>query len=226
MLDYELKERVATLSIDDGKANVVSSDFSVAVNAALDRAQSDRAGAVVLKGREGMFSAGFDLAEFKKGAEAGRLMAARGIELAIRLYGFPLPVIAACTGHGVAMGAFLLLACDTRVGVRGDYKISLPETAIRMDIPTILMALAQSRLSPRFLTRAAVQAEVFNPDLAVEAGFLDEVVEPAELDTRVAEAAASLAQLPQKNYANNKLFARQDTLETMRSELAAMQSRP
>ena len=225
MLDYELKERVATLLIDDGKANVVSSAFSVAVNAALDRAQSDRAGAVVLKGREGMFSAGFDLAEFKKGAEAGRLMAVRGIELAIRLYGFPLPVIAACTGHGVAMGAFLLL-CDTRVGVRGDYRISLPETAIRMDIPTILMALAQSRLSSRFLTRAAVQAEVFNPDLAVEAGFLDEVVEPAELDTRVAEVAAGLAQLPQKNYANNKLFARQDTLETMRSELAAMQSRP
>ena len=225
MLDYQLKDHVATLAIDDGKVNVVSSAFSAAVNEALDRAESDAAGAVVLRGREGVFSAGFDLEEFKKGVAAGQLMATRGIELAIRLYSFPLPVIAACTGHSIAMGAFLLLACDTRIGVRGDYKISTPESAINMDIPAVLMALVRARLSPRFLTRAAVQAEVFNPDLAAEAGFLDEVVEPAELDSRVAEVAAGLAQLPRENYANNKLYVRRDSLAIMRSEFAAMQSR-
>jgi enoyl-CoA hydratase len=219
MIDYLLVDGIATIHFDDGKANVVSPAFSEALNEALDRAEADKAGAVVLRGREGMFSAGFDLGEFKKGVEAGMAMVIQGIRLAIRLYSFPLPVIAACTGHGIAMGAFLLLTCDNRIGVRGDYKITLPETAINMDIPRPLMALTVDRLSPAYLTRAAVQAEVFTPDEAVAAGFLDEAVEAAELDARVLALATALGALPAANYAANKLDAREKTLAAMRAEL-------
>lgn len=219
MLKYELQDRVATIALDDGKANVVGHNFIDSLNEALDRAEQESAGAVLLRGREGLFSAGFDLGEFKKGPEAGIAMVFKGMELAIRLYEFPLPVIAACTGHGIAMGAFLLLACDTRVGASGDFKITLPETAISMDIPIPLMTLTLARLSPRYITRAAIQAEVFSPAQAVEAGFLDEVIEAGELDGRAIAIAQQLAALPQANYATNKRNARASTLAAMKTEL-------
>ena len=217
-MDYTLENNVALIHFDDGKANVVSPDFSKAMNECLDRAEADGAGAVLLCGREGMFSAGFDLKIFQRSAEEGIGMVMQGIELAIRLYSFPMPVVAACTGHGIAMGAFLLLSCDNRVGATGEFQWSLPETRINMDIPTPLVELSMARLSPAFATRAAIQAEVFGPELAVQAGFLDEVVAPDQVLPRAREIAESLAQLPTTHYHNNKLAARAATLANMRAE--------
>lgn len=222
MLDYELRDRVATVSVDDGKANAVGHAFLDAVNDALDRAESDGAGAIVLRGRDGVFSGGFDLKEFSKGADSGISMVRRGMELLIRLYGYPLPVVVACTGHAVAMGAFIVLACDTRIGTRGDFRVTLPETALGMDLPATMVELTASRVSPRFITRAAVQAEVFDPELAVTAGFLDEVVDAAMLDDRAFEVAQQLAQLPGQQYAGNKRLVRKHALAAMQDEYDRM----
>jgi enoyl-CoA hydratase len=222
MLNYELRDRIAIVSIDDGKANAVGHAFLDAVNGALDRAEQDAAGAVILRGRDGVFSGGFDLKEFSKGADAGVSMVKRGMQLLIRLYGFPLPVVVACTGHAVAMGAFIVMACDTRIGTRGRFRVTLPETALGMDLPATMVELTASRVSPRFMTRAAVQAEVFDPDLAVTAGFLDEVVDASELDARALEAARHLSQLPQLQYAGNKRLARKQVLAAMQDEFDRM----
>lgn len=221
-MNYETKDNTVTITIDDGKANVVGHGFLDAINAALDRAEQEKAGAVILRGREGIFSAGFDLSEFKKGPAAGMSMVTKGMQLLVRLYGFPLPLVAACTGHGIAMGAFIIMACDTRIGTRGNYKITLPETAIGMELPHTLLELTASRIPPNFMTRAAIQAEVFTPDQAITAGFLDEVVDSPELDARAQEVAAQLARLPQSVYAANKLFVRKNALAAMAQELDKM----
>jgi len=217
-MDFQLSESVAILRFDDGKANAVSHVFLDDINIGLDRAQQE-ARAVVLRGRQGIFSAGFDLAEFKKGPEATVALARRGLELLVRLYSLPLPLVAACSGHGIAMGAFILLACDTRIGIRGDFRISMPETAIGMDLPPPIMALTASRLSKRHLTRAAIQAEVYSPEAAIDAGFLDEVVAAEELDARALAVATRLGKLPQKYYARNKLATRAEALAAMRDFL-------
>jgi enoyl-CoA hydratase len=217
-MDFQLSESVAILRFDDGKANAVSHVFLDDINIGLDRAQQE-ARAVVLRGRQGIFSAGFDLAEFKKGPEATVALARRGLELLVRLYSLPLPLVAACSGHGTAMGAFILLACDTRIGIRGDFRISMPETAIGMDLPPPIMALTASRLSKRHLTRAAIQAEVYSPEAAIDAGFLDEVVAAEELDARALAVATRLGELPQKYYARNKLATRAEALAAMRDFL-------
>lgn len=222
MMNYELRDRIAVVSLDDGKANAVGHAFLDAVNDALDRAEQDRAGAVILRGRDGVFSGGFDLKEFSDGADSGMSMVKRGMQLLIRLYGYPLPVIAACTGHAVAMGAFLVLACDTRIGTRGRFRVTLPETALGMDLPATMVELTASRVTPRFITRAAVQAEVFDPELAVTAGFLDEVVEASALDARALEVAQRLAQLPAQQYAQNKRLVRRQVLAAMQAELDRM----
>ncbi|MEH6610298.1 MAG: crotonase/enoyl-CoA hydratase family protein [Halioglobus sp.] len=224
-MNFELHNNVATLTFDDGKANAVGHTFLDNMTAGLDRAQEEQVSAVIIRGREGMFSGGFDLGEFKKGPAEGMAMVTRGFELLIRLYSFPLPLIAACTGHCVAMGAFITMACDTRIGSRGDFKLRLPETAIGMELPPILLELTASRISRQHMTRVALQAEIYNPEQAVEAGFLDEVVDPAELQARAQEIAEQLAQLPQGQYGINKLSIRQHTLEAMKNSLAEMRKR-
>ncbi|MGI9294608.1 MAG: crotonase/enoyl-CoA hydratase family protein [Pseudomonadales bacterium] len=217
-MDYALNDSIATFHIDDGKANAVSHSFLDEINLHLDRAEKE-AKAIILRGRDGMFSAGFDLGEFKKGPEATIALVRRGFELLVKLYSYPLPVVAACSGHGVAMGAFILLAADSRIGVDGNFRISLPETAIGMDLPPILVALAASRLSRRHLTRATIQSEVYSPEAAIDAGFLDEVVAADALDASALAAASKLAELPGEFYAKNKLATRADALKVMQANL-------
>jgi enoyl-CoA hydratase len=224
-MNYTLNENIVTLTMDDGKVNAVGHQFLDDINSGLDRAEAEKAAAVIIRGREGMFSAGFDLGEFKKGPEAGFAMVNRGFELLIRLYSFPLPIVAACTGHGIAMGAFIIMACDSRVGANGNFKMSLPETAIGMELPAILLELTASRISKRHMTRVALQSEVYNPEQAIDAGFTDEVVDPDQLDPRTMEVAQQLAKLPQAQYAANKLSVRAHTLQAMKVSLEELKKR-
>jgi enoyl-CoA hydratase len=219
-MKFETENNIATIKFDDGKANVVGVAFLDEINAALDRAEKEQVAAVILRGREGMFSAGFDLKEFEKGVEEGLTMVRRGFELLVRLYSFPLPLVAACTGHGIAMGAFIMMACDMRIGSRGDFKMSLPETRINMDLPPILLELTRSRISRRHMTRVALLSEVYDPEQAVDAGFIDEVVDADELTARATAVAAELAQLPQQQFAANKLAIRAESLQVMKDSLA------
>jgi enoyl-CoA hydratase len=214
-MNYEVDDMIATLTFDDGKANVVGQQFLDDINAGLDRAESEQVAAVILRGREGIFSGGFDLGEFKKGPEQGMAMVNRGFQLLVRLYSFPLPLVAACTGHGIAMGAFIIMACDSRIGMRGDYKMSLPETRIGMDLHPLLVELTSARISKQHITRVALQSEVYNPDSAVIAGFTDEAVDADQLSARTLEVAHQLAKLPQGQYAKNKLLIRAKTLKAM-----------
>lgn len=224
-MTYENSNNIAVITLDDGKANVVGHGFLDHINSGLDQAEQEKVGAVILRGREGIFSAGFDLEEFKKGPEAGLAMVKRGFELLIRLYRFPLPVVAACTGHSIAMGAFIVMACDMRVGIKGPFKMRLPETAIGMELPPILLALTASRISDHHMTRVALLSEAYDPIRAVEAGFIDETVDDTQLDARSREIAEQLAQLPQAQFATNKLAIRASTLQAMQDSLDQMTQR-
>ena len=129
LVSYEVSDGVATLVMDDGKVNVLSLRMLAAIHEALDQAMADRA-AVVLAGRTGVFSAGFDLGTLRAGGPDGVAMGRGGFALAARVLSFPFPVVAACTGHAIAMGAFLLCACDYRIGAAGAYKLTANEVAI------------------------------------------------------------------------------------------------
>ena len=217
-MNYEQQGDVAILHFDDGRANVVGHDLITAMHQGLDRAEQE-AGAIVILGRPGRFSAGFDLDELKKGPEAGTALVTAGAKMLLRLFSHPQPLIGACTGHAIAAGAFMLLSCDTRLGTAGDFKLGLNETAIGMVLPVFGLELAAARLSKRHLTAAAIQARLFNPEQAVDAGFLDLVVSEDELVQRSVEAAAQLAQYPAEAYAGNKLAIRASSIERIRQSL-------
>ncbi len=218
MLNYTRSGDVAVLTIDDGKANAVGYAFIDAVNGALDRAADD-AKAVVITGRVGILSGGFDLKEIAKGMEAAMSLVNRGAKLMLRLFGHPQPVVIACSGHAVAAGAFLLLSADTRIGAAGDFRIGLNETAIGMTLPPFGLAMARERLSKRHLTAAVIQSEMFDPTRAKDAGFLDEVVKPEELVGRALAVATRLAQFPGEAYASNKLGVRRVAIDSIAASL-------
>ncbi len=218
-MNYEQYDDVALLHFDDGKVNVVGHDFIAAMNRGLDRAEQD-AKAVVITGRPGRFSAGFDLAEFKKGPETAEALVVAGAHMLLRMFSHPQPIVAACTGHAIAAGAAMLLASDTRLGVPGDFKIGLNETAIGMNLPVFLLELASARLSREYLTASVVQGQLFPPEQAREAGFLDQVVQEQDLLQSSLDRAAQLALLPAGPYATNKRAIRARYISSIQESLA------
>lgn len=219
VVQVELQGEVAVVRFDDGKVNAVSLDSIAALGAALDRAEKE-AKCVVIAGRPGRFSAGFDLNVMRAGdgAAVGRMVRG-GAELAARLYGLPLPVVLACSGHALAMGAVLLLAADRRIGAAGDFKIGLNEVAIGMTLPMFAVELANDRLSRRHLQRAVALAELYDPEGAVDAGFLDRVVPSDTLLEAALDEARDLAKLDGRAHPGTKRNLRGPTLARIRASL-------
>ena len=212
---YELADQIAIITMDDGKANAFSPTMSAAVDAHLDRAANE-AKAVLLTGRPGLFSGGFDLKIIRSGdAEAATAMRLAGTRLMMRLYGLPQPLVIAAPGHAIALGAFCLLTADYRVGVAGDFRIGLNETSIGMSLPPFGLMLAKERLSKRHLARAAIGATLFDPQEAKDAGFLDEVVAGEELREAGLAAAKRLAELDGAAYAAVKEGLRGEAIEAV-----------
>ena len=214
IVSYRVEENIATLIIDDGKANAVSFQFIEQVNAALDRAEQDKA-VTILTGRPGKFSAGFDLSALSKGGDAATELVRTGARLSARLLGFPTPVVIACNGHALALGALLLLAADYRIGVEGNYKIGTNEVAIGMPLPYFGVELARLRLSPLHFSRAVANAEIYTPQGAVEAGFLDVVVSEEELMETAMQSAQGLAKLDMAAHYATKLRVREGAISTI-----------
>lgn len=203
-----IDDGVAVVHLDDGKVNVVSHRVIELLHQALDRA-SEEATAVAIVGRDGKLSAGFDLTEMTAGPTQAQALVGAGGRLLMRIYTHPQPVVVGVTGHALAAGALLCLSCDTRIGSDGPAKIGLNETAIGMGLPQYAVELAIARLHPVHLRRAAVQAEIYDPAGAVEAGYLDRVVPAAEVAEATVTEARRLGQLPASAYRFTKLALNQ-----------------
>jgi len=217
LIRYEQRGAIALLTMDDGKANALSHDMIAAIEVGLDQAETD-ASAVVLAGREGRFSAGFDLSVMQAGPEAARELVAAGGRLCARLYTLPIPVVVACTGHALAAGALLVLSGDHRVVAAGDFKIGLNEVAIGLPLPQFAVDLAEQRLSRRHVTRATVLAHIYGPDDAVDAGYFETVVTDP-----VAEAATVASELTSRlsafGFAGSRRTARKAVADKILAEL-------
>ena len=218
---YQLDDRVATITIDDGKVNVMSTAMLRDIAGAFERAQADRA-AVLLAGRPGIFSAGFDVKVFASGNVADvKTMLRAGADLIERILSFPFPVVTACTGHAYPMGAFLMLAADVRFGADGPYRIGMNEVAIRIVPPRFAIETARLRLTPAAFQRLIVTGEMLAPVDAAAAGFLDHVVPPDALLPAAREAAHALSKLDMASHATTKLLVREQALHALRAAIAA-----
>jgi enoyl-CoA hydratase len=217
-VNYELNESVATIALDDGKVNVLGPDMQAAINEALDRAEKDSAKAVVLAGNQRVFSGGFDLAVFQSGdAKAALGMLAGGFELSVRCLTFPKPVVMAATGPAIAMGSFLLLSGDHRVGAPNS-RCQAIEVAIGMTIPISAIEIMRQRLTPAAFQRATALASTFVGDDAIAAGWLDEIVAADQVLARAQQIAAEAATtLHAGAHLATKLKARESALKAIQA---------
>lgn len=191
LIAYHLEDGIATLTLSNGKVNAISPQVIADFNAALDRAEQDRA-VVIITGQPGILSGGYDLKVMTAGPEQAVNLVTQGSTLARRLLAHPFPVVVACPGHAVAKGAFLLLSVDYRIGVDGPFSIGLNEVQIGMTMHHAGIELARDRLRKSAFHRSVINGEMFNPQHAMDAGFLDKVVQPEELHAAALEAARQL----------------------------------
>ncbi|MBV8462660.1 MAG: crotonase/enoyl-CoA hydratase family protein [Acidimicrobiales bacterium] len=212
---YEFADAVATITMDDGKVNALSLEMLAAVDGALDHALADEA-VVVLRGREGVFSAGFDLGVLRGGGPDAVPMLQAGFRLAERMLSFPAPVVIACPGHAIAMGSFLLLSADYRIGVSGPFRVTANEVAIGLTMPRAAVEICRQRLAPAAFNRAVLLAEVFDPEAALDAGFLDHVVPPDQLDGAVRDTVGRIVSLDMAAHRGTKARVRADFLPSLR----------
>jgi enoyl-CoA hydratase len=220
LLTYEHRDRVARVTLDDGKVNALSIAMLRELHAALDQAEAD--GAVVLiSGREGFLSAGFDLKVFREEPEHLGEMLRLGADLCERLLSLPTPVLVASNGHAIAAGSFLLLSADARIGVEGDFQIGLNEVRIGLTLPLFVVELARHRLIPAHFSQALVTARMYRPEEAVGPGFLDRVVAPGDFEAACEETAADLASLSFEAHAATKLRVRGAALEALHGAIEA-----
>jgi enoyl-CoA hydratase len=215
---YEQHGPVALLTMDDGKANALSHDMVDALNEALDRAEAESQ-AVLLAGRPGRFCAGFDLSVMSAGRQTALQLVTKGGNLLLRMFGYPRPLVLACTGHAMAAGALLLLASDLRIGARGDFKIALNEVTIGMSLPVFGVELARARLSKRHFTRAVLHSHVYGPETACDAGYLDETETPEKLLETALERATSLSALKAPAFGATKDRARGAIIASVRESI-------
>ncbi|HKP39573.1 crotonase/enoyl-CoA hydratase family protein [Mycobacterium sp.] len=217
-VNYELNESVATITLDDGKVNVLGPAMQAAINEALDRAEKDSAKAVVLAGNGRVFCGGFDLAVFQSGdAKAVLGMLAGGFELSVRCLTFPKPVIMAATGPAIAMGSFLLLSGDHRIG-QPKSRCQAIEVAIGMTIPISAIEIMRLRLTPAAFQRGVSLAATFVGDEAIAGGWLDEIVEADQVLARAQQVAAEAATtLHAGAHLASKLKAREPALKVIQA---------
>jgi enoyl-CoA hydratase len=220
LVSYALEDGIATITMDDGKMNALSPTMLAELNAALDRAKGERA-AVVLSGRVGVFSAGFDLRVLRAGGPDSVEMVRTGFELAERLLAFPAPVVVACTGHAIAMGVFLVLSADYRVGTAGAFKIGANEVSIGITMPFFGVEMCRQRLAPAHFHRAVINSEIYTPEDAAAAGFLDRVASAADVQHAARGVAAQLAKLDAHAFSATKLRAREHALKAVRAAIEA-----
>lgn len=203
LVHYCLQDGVAVINLDDGKRNALTPQFLREIYRAFDRAEADQA-IVIITGRENVFSAGFDLNVMKRGGGDALRMLRLGYALPARVLTYPRPVIAACNGHSLAMGVFLMLSADFVLGSHGDFKVAANEVAIGLTMPRVAAAVLRNRLSPAAFQRAVTLSETFDVDSAQGAGFFDEVVEPGDLLSRAQQLAEDFRRLDAQAHAVSK----------------------
>ncbi|WP_454564473.1 crotonase/enoyl-CoA hydratase family protein [Pseudomonas sp. AIG] len=214
LISYHLEDGIATLTLSNGKVNAISPDVIAAFNVALDQAVTDRA-VVIITGQPGILSGGYDLKVMTAGPKEAVSLVTAGSTLARRLLSHPFPVIVACPGHAVAKGAFILLSADYRIGVDGPFSIGLNEVQIGMTMHHAGIELARDRLRRSAFHRSVINGEMFDPQSAVDAGFLDKVVSAEELQSAALAAARQLKKINMLAHKNTKLKVRKSLLETL-----------
>ncbi|MBI5505903.1 MAG: enoyl-CoA hydratase/isomerase family protein [Deltaproteobacteria bacterium] len=218
----EREGAVAVLRLARAPVNALELEFAREFETALlELTPAQGVGAIVLAGSGGCFSAGLDLKRVPfYSFEQQREMVATANRILAWLYGCPLPVVAAVTGHAIAGGLIFVLACDYRVGSGAPCKIGLTEAQVGIPVPAVAMEVLRAEVAPHVARVLALRARNIGPQAALAFGVLDELQPPDRVLPVAIERAHEMAAMPVQGYAKIKRQLRSEALARIEEILA------
>jgi enoyl-CoA hydratase len=210
---------VRLLTLDRPPANAIDESLLADLDAALVAAErEDAVRAVVVTGAGAFFSGGFDLRAARRDDAAERRIAGLYRDAHLRLLAFPKPTVAMMAGHAVAGGLVLVLACDYRLGLEGDYRIGLNEVAIGASYPRAAIEIVRLRLPHARAAELTLGAALYPARQAIRLGVVDELLPAATFAATVLRRAARLGGFPREAYAHTKAALVADAVAHIRAE--------
>ena len=194
LIQYSLQNEIATIHLNDGKANALSYEMISALRSAIEQAESEARVAVIM-GMPGKFCAGFDLKVMQQSMSAAVDLLKAGGALYIQMLRCSIPLLSACTGHAVAGGALLLAYSDYSIGVEGSFKLGLNEVHIGLPLPLLAIEITRHKLDPRRFNEATALGRLYSPVEAQKVGYLNQTTSPETFEETVQQTAKALTQI-------------------------------
>ncbi|MFP8873091.1 MAG: enoyl-CoA hydratase/isomerase family protein [Myxococcota bacterium] len=223
-IQYQPRRGVGWLQMDDGRVNAMQGEWFDAMHAALDRAEQDEVHAVVISGREDVFSAGLDLKLLPRlPMDEIRLLTERFVETLRRIFLFPKPVIAAAMGHAVAGGMMLMLAADIRLAAAGTgARYGLNEATTGVPLAGGTLGICRYGIPTVHHTELLLHGQLIDAEGCLARGVFHEVVPKGELLERAAARAGDLADLVLDVYSVHKHLLRSGAFDQAVDDAAAV----
>lgn len=220
-LRVEHVEKVAVLSFTRGATNAIDGQMIRQLDAALDEVESSPSAAAIVLASDSdkFFSIGLDLPTL---VPMDRPALAAFIDaycrLGMRLYGLPMPTVAALSGHAVAGGCILALCCDYRVSASGKKLMGLNESKLGIAIPFFADCILRDWIGSRRARDIHARGEFLDVDRSLELGWIDEVHPLESVRPRALALARSLTESPVAAYAQIKANRVEPVLRAIRAE--------
>lgn len=212
---------VRVVTLDRPPANAIDETLLRDLARAIDRASADEAvRAVVLTGAGTFFSGGFDFAAPRRDAQAEGELYTLYRAAHLKLLTLPKPAVGLMNGHAVAGGLVLLLACDYRLGVEGDYRVGLNEVAVGAAYPRMAMEIVRLRLTAARASELVLGAALYPAREALRLGIVDELLPSASSAGTVLRRAARLGAFPREAYAHAKAALVAEAVARVEAETA------
>jgi enoyl-CoA hydratase len=192
---------VATVTLDRvEKRNALSHALQSEIASVAESFRHDRDTRVVIfTGAGPHFSAGADLADRDAPPTPDKLSRLRASQAGPRMLRAILEIdqitIAAINGVAAGGGACITTACDFRIGA-ADCRVSYPEVPLGMSLSWNALPLCVHLIGPARAKRMIMLGQQEDAQTLLDWGFLDEVVDAADLQRAAQELAGRYAALP------------------------------
>lgn len=218
----EQRDRIQLLRLDHGP-NALDDELLSGLDETLASLERDGAPAIVLaSAHPTVFCPGLDLKKLDGclRGEVGELMR-RFNALLCRIASYPGPTVAALTGHAIAGGCLLALACDRRVMTRARARIGLSEINLGIPVPAGAVAMLLALYPTRSVEQMVLEGDGFGGERALELGLVERVADSDGVVDEAIRVALHLASRPAAAYAAAKRFLRQGVIRSMEERNAA-----
>jgi len=210
---------IAVITLCKGKVHEISEPAVDQIHNAFKEFEKDHnIRGILLTGEGKFFSFGLDIPGF---LEYRKAMFARFLSKFTNLYRYlftyPKPILAALNGHTIAGGCMIANACDYRMMVSGNARISLNEITFGSTVFAGATAMLKYLIGGRNAEKMFLTGKMFTAEEALELGLVDRVVEVDSLMTEAMKELKDMAKHDLTAYAHVKKLLRAPVVRLMES---------